>query len=74
MAIFATKNSPKKACLDRVVSHFLENVGCVLSGEHLVLVVVAGLDKAIISMHCYLVTSRSLAMPQSRYFKRLFVV
>ena len=28
--------------------------------------VVAGVDKATISMHCYLVASRSSAMPQSR--------
>ena len=45
----------KKALFDRVVSHLQEKVGStsVLSREHLPLVVVAGLDKATISIHRY---------------------
>ena len=45
----------QKIFFDRVVSHFQEKDGgtSVLSGEYLVLVVVADLDKATISMHNY---------------------
>ena len=70
------QNFPKEAFFDRVVSHFQEKVGgkSVLSGKYLALVVVAGLDKATISMHCYLVASRSLAEPRNRYLFRLYVV
>ena len=44
---------------------FKKKVGCigVLSGEHTAQVVVAGLDEATISMHCYLAMSRSPDMP-----------
>ena len=51
---------------------FQKKVGstCVLRGEHMVDVVVSGVDKATISMHCYLAASRSPAIPQNRYFQR----
>ena len=56
------------AFYNRVVSQFQEKVGCmgVLSGEHTALVVVAGLDKATISMHCYLAMARSPDILQRR--------
>ena len=51
---------------NRVVSHFKEKVGStgVLSREHMVHVVVVGLDKATIWMHYYLAPSRSQASEQ----------
>ena len=47
---------------------FTIKVGCigVLIGEHKAHVVVAGLDKATISMHCYLAMSRSPDVPQRK--------
>ena len=56
------------AFYNRVVSQFQEEVGCigVLSGEHTAHVVVAGLDKATISMHCYLAMARSPDILQRR--------
>ena len=58
----------QKAFFDRAVSYLQELVGSksVLSKAYLALVVVAGLDKATISMHCYLVASRAVAMPRLR--------
>ena len=38
----------------------------VLSGEHTALVVAASLDKATISMHCYLAMACSPDIPQRR--------
>ena len=57
----------KKAFMAWVVSHLQEKVSStfVLSGEHMVHGLVAGLDKATISMHCYVAASCSPAMPQS---------
>ena len=57
-----------KAFYNRVVSQLQEKVGCivVLSEEHTAHVVVAGLDKATISMYCYLAMSRSPDIPQRR--------
>ena len=40
----------------------------VIMGEHMAQIVVAGVNKATISMHCYLAASCSPAMHQSRYF------
>ena len=40
----------------------------VIMGEHMVQIVVAGVNKATISMHCYLAASCSPAMPHIRYF------
>ena len=54
---------------------FKKKIGCigVLSGEHTVHVVVAGLDKVTISMLCYLAMSRSPAIPNTRRFLTLYV-
>ena len=51
----------------RDVSQFQEKVGYIgmLSGEHTALVVVAGLDKATIPMHCYLAMAGALAIHTS---------
>ena len=56
------------AFYNKVVSQFQEKIGCigVLSGEHTALVVVAGLDKVTISMHCYLAMARSPDILQRR--------
>ena len=40
----------------------------VLTWDYTMLVVMAGLNKANITMHCYVAESRSLVMPQGRYF------
>ena len=50
-----------KAFPNRVDSHFQEKVGSIgiLSGENMVYVVVAGLNKASVSMHFYLSVSHS---------------
>ena len=51
VAVFATTNSKKKNFYGRVVSHTQENVGSsLLSGEHMVIVVLVGFDKVTISM------------------------
>ena len=64
----------QKAFFNRVISHSHEKCGgtYVLSGEHMGHVVMAGLDKATLSMYCYLLASRSPDMPQSRCFLRLY--
>ena len=58
----------KESFFNRVASHSEEKVGNrdVLSREHNVHVVVLGLNKATMSMHCYFSASR---LPQSRCFK-----
>ena len=59
---FTTKKLSQKAFSDRAVSYFQVGTTIVLSGEHMVFVVLAGLDT--ISMRCYLAASRSLVMSQ----------
>ena len=66
----------QNAFYNGVVSQFREKVGCkgVLNGEHTAHVMVVGLDKATISMHCYLTMSRSPDVPQMRWFYTLYVI
>ena len=69
-AIFFAKRYVNAFC-NRVISQFQVNVGIigVLSGEHTVYVVVAGLDKANIPVHYYLAMSTPPAIPQTDDFE-----
>ena len=42
--------------------------------EHMVFVMVVSLDKAIMSIPCYLASSRPPAMPQSIYFLSFYII